>query len=159
MHNLIKLKNNKGFTIIETLVAVAILMISIAGPLTIAQKGLTAAIYARDQITAAFLAQENMELIRSNIDSLNLANFTTNVVDQNFCSSSNTYGLLNIQTTDGKYGSLDGVPSRFSRLFCFKRMATDDVNYENEFTAVVKVKWSNGTVENEVILENELFKI
>lgn len=52
---------NKGFTIIETLVAITILMIAVAGPLTIAQKSLMASIYARDQIVASYLAQEVME--------------------------------------------------------------------------------------------------
>ncbi|MEK7184741.1 MAG: prepilin-type N-terminal cleavage/methylation domain-containing protein [Patescibacteria group bacterium] len=62
--NLKKMQNG-GFTIIETLVAITILMISIAGPLTIAQKGLTASIYARDQITASYLSQELMEKIKN----------------------------------------------------------------------------------------------
>jgi Tfp pilus assembly protein PilV len=55
------LKNNSGFTIVETLVAITILMIAIAGPLTIAQKGLTASTYARDQMIASFLAQDGLE--------------------------------------------------------------------------------------------------
>jgi prepilin-type N-terminal cleavage/methylation domain-containing protein len=57
--------NKKGFTIIETLVAIAILMIAISGPLVIASKGLTAALYAKDQSAATFLAVEGMELIRN----------------------------------------------------------------------------------------------
>ncbi len=61
----------KGFTIIETLVAVTLLMIAIAGPLLIASKGLTSALYAKDQMTASYLAQEAMETIKnqkSNLD-------------------------------------------------------------------------------------------
>ncbi len=60
---------NKGFTIIETLVAIAILMISIAGPLTIAQKSLLSALYARDQVTASFLAQDAIETLKNKRDS------------------------------------------------------------------------------------------
>lgn len=55
----------KGFTIIETLVAIAILMISIAGPLTIAEKGYNAGILARDQVIAAYLAQDALEYIKN----------------------------------------------------------------------------------------------
>ena len=58
-------KDKKGFTIIETLVAITILMISIAGPLTIAQKGFNAGIYAKDQVTASYLAQDAMEYIKN----------------------------------------------------------------------------------------------
>ncbi len=57
------MRRKKGFTIVETLVAIAILMIAIAGPLSIASKGLTSAVYARDQMVATFLAQESMEKI------------------------------------------------------------------------------------------------
>lgn len=56
---------NGGFTIIETLVAIAVLMIAIAGPLSIASKSLTTALYAHDQTIASFLAQESMEIIKN----------------------------------------------------------------------------------------------
>ncbi len=56
---------NKGFTLIETLVAIAVLMIAIAGPLVIANQALTSALYARDQSTASFLAQEEMEIVKN----------------------------------------------------------------------------------------------
>ena len=57
------LKPNLGFTLIETLVAISILMVAVASPLTIAQKGLASAIYAKDQIIASYLAQDAIEYI------------------------------------------------------------------------------------------------
>jgi prepilin-type N-terminal cleavage/methylation domain-containing protein len=54
----------RAFTLIETLVAISILLVVIVGPMTIAQKGIQSSYYASDQITAVFLAQEAAEAIR-----------------------------------------------------------------------------------------------
>lgn len=71
--------SSKGFTLIETLVAVSILLLAIAGPLTIAARGLFAASAAKDQTVAFFLAQEGIEIIRSVRDTngLNLYTWTS----------------------------------------------------------------------------------
>ena len=63
----------KGFTLIETLLAVLLLSTAIAGPLTIASKGLTSAVVAKDQIGAFYLAQDAMEYLRYKRDSNCLA--------------------------------------------------------------------------------------
>jgi prepilin-type N-terminal cleavage/methylation domain-containing protein len=62
-------KTIRGFTLIETLVAITILMISIVGPLTIASKGLVAAAGSRDQVVASYLAQDLMESVKNLRDS------------------------------------------------------------------------------------------
>jgi type II secretory pathway pseudopilin PulG len=60
------MKNNTAFTngysLIEVLVAVAILMFSIVGPMTIASKSVQSAQFAKQQTTAFFLAQEGITL-------------------------------------------------------------------------------------------------
>ena len=63
----------KGFTLIETLVAVLLLSIAIAGPLTIASKALSTALIAKDQIGAYYLAQDAIEYLRYARDSNCLA--------------------------------------------------------------------------------------
>lgn len=54
----------KGYSLVEVLVAVAILMLAIVGPLTIAAKSIQSTQYARQQVTAFFLAQEGITAVR-----------------------------------------------------------------------------------------------
>jgi prepilin-type N-terminal cleavage/methylation domain-containing protein len=56
-----KIKNNNGFTLIEALISIAILMLSVAAPLSLAGKGLIAADLAQRQIVAFYLAQDAIE--------------------------------------------------------------------------------------------------
>lgn len=53
----------KGFTLIETLVAITILIVGVLGPLTIAVRGISDGFFARNQIAANYLAQEAVEVI------------------------------------------------------------------------------------------------
>jgi len=55
---------HKGFTLVETLAAILVLTIAIAGPLTIAQKGLQISLISKDQNTAFNLAQDAVEYLR-----------------------------------------------------------------------------------------------
>ena len=51
------------------MVAISILSLAITGPLLIAQKGISSAVYSKDQITASYLAQEAVEYVRNMRDS------------------------------------------------------------------------------------------
>jgi len=55
----------KGFTLIETLVAIAIIMIAITGPFAATENSINAATIAHDKSTATFLAQEGIEYIHA----------------------------------------------------------------------------------------------
>ncbi|HEY4515244.1 MAG TPA: prepilin-type N-terminal cleavage/methylation domain-containing protein [Candidatus Paceibacterota bacterium] len=57
-----KRKTKSGFTLLETLVAIAILMISIASAFSLAPEGISGARFAKNQTVATYLAQEALEV-------------------------------------------------------------------------------------------------
>ncbi|MBU3668980.1 MAG: prepilin-type N-terminal cleavage/methylation domain-containing protein [Candidatus Taylorbacteria bacterium] len=63
-----KYTKKKAFTLIETLVAISILTIALTGPLAVIAQALRSSYFARDQITAYYLAQEAIEYIRNRRD-------------------------------------------------------------------------------------------
>lgn len=54
-----------GFTLIETLIAIAVLTLAVVGPLYTASRSIVAAQTANDQLTASYLAQEGIEYVRA----------------------------------------------------------------------------------------------
>ena len=58
-------KNNRGFTLVETLVAISILSISILATFTVIQSSLQSSILTKDEIKAFYLIQEGMEFIKN----------------------------------------------------------------------------------------------
>lgn len=53
----------RGFTLVETLIAITILMIAIVGPYYSIQQAIMASYAARDQLIASSLAQEGVEYV------------------------------------------------------------------------------------------------
>ena len=57
-----------GFTLVETMVAIAILSMAVAGTLYTADRTMVAAETANSQLTASYLAQEGIESARMERD-------------------------------------------------------------------------------------------
>lgn len=53
----------RGYSLVEVLVAITVLLIALVGPLTIAYSGLKRANFSEEQTAAIFLAQEGIEAI------------------------------------------------------------------------------------------------
>lgn len=58
-------QSNKGYSLVEVMVAISILMLAIIGPMTIAVKGLQSSQFVKNQTIAYMLAQEGIESIIS----------------------------------------------------------------------------------------------
>ena len=74
----------RGFTLIETLIAITILLLAITAPLQIASQALFSAFYAREQITAYYLAAEVIEYIKNSRDTTFLNDVLNNQANTNW---------------------------------------------------------------------------
>jgi prepilin-type N-terminal cleavage/methylation domain-containing protein len=83
----------EGFTMIEMLVAVFILVFAVSGPLVFVAQSLQSAFYARDQVTAFYLTQETVELIKSIRDNNALDSTCGAAADWLTCTGVDTIGL------------------------------------------------------------------
>lgn len=68
-------QTQSGFSLVETLVAITILLIVIVGPMSISSSAARSTSYSSEQVVAFFLAQEGAELAQKARDDLQLENF------------------------------------------------------------------------------------
>ncbi|MFZ2831898.1 MAG: prepilin-type N-terminal cleavage/methylation domain-containing protein [Minisyncoccia bacterium] len=66
--------SREGFTLVETLVAIAILLIAVVGPISLIGNAIHNLYYAKDEMIAINLAQEGIEVVRQKRDSNLLSN-------------------------------------------------------------------------------------
>src|SRR3989344_5123137 len=165
MKNL-KIKNQgKGFSLLETTVAVAILVAAVIGPLTLASSSIKASSQAKNNLVAAGLAQEGVELMR---------NFRANNVFKGFawtagmdsCFSAagcqidasnfeiTACGVsclnLNFEQNSGLYSYGAGVPTIFIRTIKIEAVSGNEIKME------VSVAWQERFGPQKFTLEEHL---
>lgn len=91
----------KGFTLIETLVAITLLTVAVVTPMTLTNRSLSTAYYARDQIAAFYLAQEGIEAVRAVRDGNILLNVHGTPTD--------TFTFPGISNIDGAVFTVDTI--------------------------------------------------
>ena len=70
-----KLRVSHGFTVLETIVAIGIVSLAIAGTFSAVRTGLVTSINAKDEIRAFYLSQEAIEILRNKRDNNKLIVF------------------------------------------------------------------------------------
>lgn len=167
----------QGFTLIETLVAVLLLTTAIAGPLTIASRGLLASTVARDQVIAFYLAQDAIEHIRFLRDTNKLSSaewlntltpcvsadgsatcyfdsLSTNPSSPTACSG--TCEVMRFDSTNGYYNynsSNTLTPQRFIRTVSIKTPVGTN-NSEAAISVTMSWESSNGATRTVTVREN-----
>ena len=168
----------RGFTLMETLVAISILLIAVVGPMSTIGGSLSSIFIARDQMIAINFAQEGIEVVRqvrdSNMldkwgggsavwgDGLTIGNYIKDptvanslvlcgencTTDQKLIRQDTTTGLF-YQTTTAS----SGENTQFSRI-----VKVDDVSpFEKTITSAVT--WSVGGVIKKVEVKESIFGI
>lgn len=175
-------KQNKGFTLVESLVAISILMVAIVIPMSIAQNGLNSATYSKDQMTAAFLAQDAIEYIKNKRDEIGVTKDPLEGSSDFEWIGKNTYfdkcfsqSGCSIDTVNNKIESFDGSKLTIKRTgngkFLYYGYENNNVetskftrkisiatpNNNNEAKIEVIVSWQNGENIETVQVTNFLY--
>mgnify|MGYP001570516022 CR=1 FL=1 len=167
IYNTKDLKTCRGFTLVETLVAISVLLLSVTGPLTIASRSLISAIFARDQITAFYLAQEATELIRNHRDNNSLAGESNWIIGLDSCFNPDGCTVdpltgnfsvcpiagcpvLNRHTTSGFYAYTTGANWENTRFTRTIRATT--VN-SSEFSISATISWNSGPLKKSLTIQ------
>lgn len=157
-----------GFTLIETLVAIAILTIAMVGPFYAVKTALSLSYVARDQLIASSLAQEGIEYVRSIRDNnyLNgrawtdgLSSYTCYTNPIRFCTLDPSKGDIHTDSPDHSamqsyaFGSIPFLMLNNAHLYThqsgngavptrFKRYVQFQAMSPDEVRVVVSVTWT-----------------
>jgi prepilin-type N-terminal cleavage/methylation domain-containing protein len=114
---MIKYKSSQsGFSLVETLVAITILLLVIIGPMTISSSTAKSTSFASEQVQAFFLAQEGAEIVQKVRDG---------------------YILTQFAGATGQWGVVMNVSGPLSDCFGFNNSCGLDLNDDGTFNSIV----------------------
>lgn len=180
--NLFKLENKKGFTLIEALVAISILIIAAIGPLSLLGKAISDGNFAKNQLIASYLGQEAMDLVINKRDynsALSVYYLGHSTFDGfSACtkfepcnvSVNQSNGIVTLakcgakcqiyQDNEGRYSyNVSSNPTIFFRKIWFEGITIDNGTYADVAErAYIQVDWSNkGVPAKPYIISTILF--
>lgn len=153
---------NAGFTLIESMIAIALIVSGITGLMTLVNRSMGFANLAFNQLTAANLAQEGVELVRNIRDNNWINRNKTNWLD------GLNNGTYQIDYTNNELSDYQALPLLFDETLGYNYTVGDATFYyrrielssngNNELIVKSIVTWSaKGGKDFETIAEDHLF--
>lgn len=168
----------KGFTLIETLVAITLVVLAITGSYAAAQNGVVTGLFTKDQVIAFFLAQEGIETVRNkrDVNAITAQNWLTGItagvnppcgsgpckVDVTAspqitaCTPLTENGIVKcnemvrFDSFTNLYQHSQGSATRFRRTITITSLGPDEITVES------RVDWSKGLVNRSFIAKEIL---
>lgn len=164
-----ELQSNNGFTLVETLVAISVLLISVVAPMTLAQQGIRSARIAQEQTTASYLAQDALEYIH-NVRDTNRAEADDWLDGLGPCINSTCKIDVPAETITSCSGgspacenlrkqestNLFGYDSGWTETVFNRKVEIDQLT-DYEVEVVVTMSWDTGLFEREFVVRNHLY--
>ena len=152
-------KRNKGFTLLEVILAIFVIMVGIAGTLGLIQQGISYTQLSSSRLTANYLAQEGIEIVRNIRDAnwLKMSTWSDGIPSGDWEADYKTQNLtrsyagtpLNIDS-NGFYSYFSGSPTKFKRKITVAK-DTDILKIS------VQVEWQERGRDNQVTVQENLY--
>ncbi|MFY9462277.1 MAG: prepilin-type N-terminal cleavage/methylation domain-containing protein [Candidatus Sungiibacteriota bacterium] len=164
---------NAGFTLLETIVALTVIVAAMAGPISLTTRGIFSAKFAKNKLVAVNLAQEGLEIIRQCRDNSVLLNWPGGYASigtgewqadvlgntLNSCPLSPFTGAaLSRDEGTGLYNYSTGAASLFTRKI------TTQINFDcggtagsDRFCVTSRITWSEGGIDRVMTLQETLY--
>ncbi|MEK7566807.1 MAG: prepilin-type N-terminal cleavage/methylation domain-containing protein [Patescibacteria group bacterium] len=156
----------RGFTLLETLVAVSILSLALAGILSLSAIGIHSSSNSANQIKAFFLASEAVEYVRNKRDNNILAGSgwlsglsgceagcSIDAFNDTISVCAGVCPKIKFNSATNLYGYTSGTDSIFTR----KLTITQSVAYEIKLSS--EISWQQGGISRNFVLEERLFDL
>jgi prepilin-type N-terminal cleavage/methylation domain-containing protein len=156
----LKLNNQRGFTLIEVLVALVIVATALVPILTLSSFAKRTSANVRDDLIAAGLSQEGIEVVRAIRDTnwFQSLSFDAGLSDGTYRTEWNSTSLLPagssppLNLNNGLYTYSGGTPTKFSRSIIITKVNA------NELKVVSQITWlSQSNVTRTAAAEDHLF--
>ncbi len=163
-----------GFTLIEAVVAIAILVSALTAPMVLATKSISSAVAVQNQITAFYLAQEGVEYIRNKRDNnfinpppqgwlgglnqcFGASGCKVDIPNNTILVCGGVCPLIKYDSAPGGfyYNYVVGNDTIFTRTVKITKISAGGVEDEAKVESIVS--WKERTGDKTVVIEEHLF--